>query len=127
MSKEYYIDVSAKMLVEADDDFNVATLADKVTVLNKGGNKEFSVFNCLIEEVSQVDPVSFYNLVRVVGDGGGEVENKFSGLTKLEVEEIKNDLLNLKKLYGSSSYFSTPQTKAILDRTLRTLEGINHA
>ena len=121
MANEYYMDVSAKMIVESDQTLDLDSLKNKLTVVNKGGDKEFIIFNCLVENVSEVDPVSFYNLKRAVGDSGEVTESKYSGLTKDEVKDLKKDLKNLDAMLANS-HTTSSYVNATVKNLIKTLK-----
>tara|TARA_Y100000310_G_scaffold337543_1_gene424842 strand:- start:68 stop:442 length:375 start_codon:yes stop_codon:yes gene_type:complete len=100
MDKRLYFDVSAKIVVEADDSFDLDNLRSEITVLNKGNTKDFEVTNCLVEYATDADQIGYYNLKNDLSDVGEATENKYSGLTKEDATKIKKDLEKLLELFG---------------------------
>ena len=121
--KTLYVDVSAKLLVEATEGFNSNNLGDELIVLADGDADKFEVCTCLIDKVSHVDPVVFFNLKERLEDDGKVTENKYSGLTKYQAEEIKITLKNLKKSLNSTTNASVSVNTA-LNKVLNTLEQL---
>ena len=120
MANEYYMDVSAKMIVDSENPLDLDSLKNKLTVVNKGGDREFIIFNCLVENVSEIDPVSFYNLKRIMGDSGEVTESKYSGLTKQEVTNLKKDLKNLDDMLSNTHVSS--YVNSTLKNLIKTLK-----
>ena len=120
MANEYYMDVSAKMIVDSENPLDLDSLKNKLTVVNKGGDREFIIFNCLVENVSEIDPVSFYNLKRIMGDSGEVTKSKYSGLTKQEVTNLKKDLKNLDDMLSNTHVSS--YVNSTLKNLIKTLK-----
>ena len=103
MSKQLYMDVSAKIVIETEDSFSANDLKKEITVLNKGNVKGFEVTNCLVHELDEIDAVNYYNLKSTLDDDGEVTENKYSNLSKDDVVEIKKDLKNLFKILNAGN------------------------
>tara|TARA_Y100000310_G_C20602542_1_gene773819 strand:+ start:41 stop:415 length:375 start_codon:yes stop_codon:yes gene_type:complete len=122
MSKRLYSDISAKIVVEAQDNFNTETLAGEITVLNKGNAKDFEVTNCLVEHAIETNPIDFFNLKNALSDSGEVTENKYSGLTKEDATQIKKDLKNLFKLINGTNQGSV-HVNQTLEKVIKILEN----
>ena len=123
MSKTLYVDVSAKLLIEADSDFDSNNLEDELIVLSDGEADKFEVCTCLVDRVSPLDSVSFFNLKERLEDNGKITENKYAGLTKDQAKEIKINLKNLKKSLNGASRASV-SVNSTLNKVLNILEQL---
>ena len=121
--KVLYLDVSAKLSVEVLPDYNCNNLDDDLVILNRGDADKMEVVSCLIDRVSDVEPVAFFNLKESFEDVGRATENKYCGLTKEGAQDIKNNLKNLKKVLNKGGYVSE-SVNTTLNKVLHTLEQL---
>jgi len=121
--KILYLDVSAKLSVEASPDYDSNNLDGDLIILNKGDANNFEVVSCLIDNVSPIEPVAFFNLKEAFEDVGKATENKYCGLTKEGAQDIKNNLKNLKKTLDGGGCTSV-SANHILNKVLHTLEQL---
>lgn len=120
--KEYYTDVTAKMLVESKDNFDFSSLSNELVVLNKNNNTEFEIYDCLIEDVRETDSVVFFNLKKRLGKQEKQLNN-YTRLTRDQADELKNNLKNLMKQSQQNHSLSNHQ-KNLLTESISLLEKI---
>ena len=121
--KVLYLDVSAKLSVEVLPEYDCNNLDGDLIILNRGNADSMEVVSCLIDRVSHVEPVTFFNLKESFEDVGKPTENKYCGLTKEGAENIKNNLKNLKKVLNQGGYVSV-SINSTLNKVLHTLEQL---